>query len=179
MKTLITGGIKSGKSRHALVLAGERGHNKGFVATAEALDDELRDRIASHRLERGNAYQTIEAPIDLAAAIAESSRSCDLVVVDCITLWVGNLFHHFENQPDQVHRRIETFFELVQLSEANLVFVTNEVGLGVVPANPLVRAYADELGRVNQRLVRQCDEVIFMVSGIPQRLRSPQGVTHA
>ena len=160
MKTLITGGVKSGKSSHALILAKDFTEPRFFLATAEAFDEEMREKIARHKAERRERFTTIEEPI----AIHE--RLHDNMILDCIPLWLNNMFHY--GRESEIDGTIEA---LVGRLPANIVIVTNEVGMGFVPADVLSRRYGNILGRVNARLASACDQVILMVSGIPLSIK--------
>lgn len=172
MLTLVTGGIRSGKSRYALELAQREAtaQPKGFIATAEALDDEMNRRIANHQLERGAEWTTLEVPIHLGAALAQKSPY-RFVVVDCLTLWANNLLHYQTVKALDIETEIRQFEEALQHLQIPIAVVTNEVGLGVIPENPLSRRYVDLLGGLNQRIARLADRVIFMVSGIPTEIK--------
>lgn len=171
--TLITGGIKSGKSRYALELARQSlaVNDKYFVASAEPLDEEMKARIANHQAERSSEFLTIEEPLHLAAALNQIPQECGLVVVDCLTLWVNNLLFHFADKPNQIEHEVAAFITTVSSKKSDMIFVTNEVGLGLIPDNPLSRRYVDQLGSLNQKMAKLCDEVVFMVSGIPNRIK--------
>jgi len=156
MRTLITGGVKSGKSSHALILARDFASPRFFLATAEAFDEEMKEKIARHKAERRERFTTIEEPI----AIHERLR--DNMILDCVPLWLNNMFHY--GKEDEVEATIEA---LIKGLPATIVIVTNEVGMGFVPADALARRYGNTLGRVNARLAAACDQVILMVSGIP------------
>ena len=158
---LVGGGARSGKSRWALERARKRGGWMVYIATAEALDDEMSARIAKHRGERESAFQTIEAPLDLAGAIR--SLACDAIVVDCLTLWLSNSM----NLPDKTEETIAVALE----STADVIVVTNEVGCGIVPENALAREFRDRAGRMNQRFAEAADEVYWMVFGQPLRVK--------
>lgn len=169
MPTLITGGVRSGKSRHALELARHTSvpGPKYFVATAQPLDEEMKIRIAKHQEERAQDFVTIEEPLYLAKAIETAQRESGLIVVDCLTLWVNNLLYCLADRPDLIQHEIESFLKTVCSKKAEMIFVTNEVGFGLVSAHALTRLYVDELGNLNQALATVCEEVILMVSGVP------------
>lgn len=167
---LITGGVRSGKSRFALEMARERGRVRAFIATAEALDPEMKSRIAKHREDRGDGFLTIEEPLDLAGAVQKASRLSDLVVIDCLNLWVTNLLARFGSD-EAAGREIEKLLAAAQGCPAHLIFVTNEAGLGVMPANELARRYVDLLGRLNQQMAAIADEVIWMMAGLAQWIK--------
>lgn len=173
--TLILGGARSGKTRYALELAPQLGARVTYLATAEAGDDEMRTRIAHHRAERPSDWQTIEAPLNVGDALA--NVNADVVLLDCVTLLVTNamlsLGEHatFEEQQARVIQEIESLIQSYRAGSFALVIVSNEVGLGIVPDNQLARAYRDLLGWANQRLAREADEVLFMVAGLPMKVK--------
>lgn len=171
MITLITGGVRSGKSRYAVELAMRRAEKRIFIATAEALDDEMKLRIANHRRERGNAFQTAEAPVFLAEAVMTAADQAPLMVVDCLTVWVSNLLHHFQGKDEAIAVELRSFIQTVASGVLDMILVTNEVGLGIMPENFLARQFSDLLGQLNQEMARHSDEVILMVSGIPQVIK--------
>ncbi len=173
--TLITGGIRSGKSQYALELLRQRTPApKCFLATAQALDEEMKVRIARHRQERGGDFFTFEEPLHLAEALERVQGQYDFILIDCLTLWVNNLLFYFSAPPEQIENEIRSFLDVVRLGRAEIVFVTNEVGCGVVGENPLNRLFIEKLGRLNQELARLCDEVILLVAGIPNPLKQGQ-----
>ncbi len=166
-KTLILGGARSGKSRRALTLAEQAADQRVFIATAQALDDEMATRIARHKSERGAGWETIEAPLDLSDAIEQGSASRPICVVDCLTLWLSNLMHH-ERDLDRETDRLCMTLERVR---GHVVLVSNEVGLGLVPETPLGREFRDAQGRLNQALAQVCDRVEFVAAGLPLTLK--------
>ena len=163
--TLVLGGARSGKSRHALRIAEASGRGLVLIATAEALDDEMAERIARHRAERDGRWRTVEAPLDLAGALAGVSEG-EIAVVDCLTLWVSNLMHADRD----VATEGETLLTALQGRES--VLVSNEVGLGLVPDNALARRFRDEAGRLNQRMAEAAERVVFVAAGLPLVLKS-------
>ncbi|WP_322805705.1 bifunctional adenosylcobinamide kinase/adenosylcobinamide-phosphate guanylyltransferase [Thermanaerothrix sp.] len=174
----ILGGARSGKSRHAQYLAASHPQARVlFVATAEAGDNEMAARIAAHRAERPSHWHTLEEPRHLAAAITAWQPEPDLILVDCLTLWVSNLLLSLPEPLDPtaaetlVQAETEALLKCMETSQATWIIVSNEVGLGLVPPYPLGRLYRDLLGNVNQRLAATADEVIFMVAGLPMRLK--------
>ncbi|KQZ73690.1 adenosylcobinamide kinase/adenosylcobinamide phosphate guanyltransferase [Sphingopyxis sp. Root214] len=163
----VLGGARSGKSRYAQARAEAAGGNPVFVATAEAFDDEMRDRIARHRADRGARWTTIEAPRDLPAAIDALNRSKAVVLVDCLTLWVSNLLLADADIPlasRELCRVISSF-------EGKLILVSNEVGLGIVPDNALARAFRDAAGQLNQSVAATAEEVVLLTAGLPLTLK--------
>lgn len=162
---LILGGARSGKTRRALAI-GEPFAERVYIATGEALDAEMAGRIARHRRERGEAWTTVEAPLDLPAAIAALPGGA-AGIVDCLTLWLSNLMgagRDAEGATDELLRAIRA-------CPATLVIVSNEVGLGLVPETPLGRAFRDEQGRLNQAVAAAAAEVEFVAAGLPLRLK--------
>lgn len=162
---LVTGGARSGKSRYAEERARGTGARLLYVATAEAGDDEMARRIAAHRARRGAGWTTVEAPVALAAAIADRRGAFDAAVVDCVTLWLSNLIARGDGI--YVERAVEEFITAARSFAAPFFIVTNEVGAGIVPDNPLARVFRDLAGRTNQRLAAAADEVVLMVAGLP------------
>jgi adenosylcobinamide kinase/adenosylcobinamide-phosphate guanylyltransferase len=176
---LILGGARSGKTNHAITLAvslaAERRLPVVYVATAEALDDEMRNRISRHRAERPQSWQTVEAPIGLAAALRAQPPA--ILVVDCLTLWLSNalLADFDEARPHEPARRWEAERSalLSWLAEYRgaALFVSNEVGSGIVPASSLARRFQDEQGRLNQDMAAVCDSVTLVVAGIAMTIK--------
>ena len=167
-RILITGGIKSGKSRFALKLASDMGNGeKIFIATARAIDKEMEKKIEKHKEERGGDFRTIEAPIHLGGALGGVKHST--VVIDCLTLWLSNLF--FEVKEEEKSREIESLIEELNKYVGNAIIVTNEVGWGIIPADEISRRYQSELGSLNQAVAKICDEVYLLISGLPLRVK--------
>lgn len=164
---LILGGARSGKSRRALSLAETLGERRLFIATAEALDAEMEQRIATHKAERGPGWTTLEAPLDLSPALETAAQTADVCLVDCLTLWLSNLMHHERD----VEPQTEDLCEAIAHCPIPVILVSNEVGLGLVPETPLGRAFRDAQGRLNQRLAEQCDTVEFIAAGLPITLK--------
>jgi adenosylcobinamide kinase/adenosylcobinamide-phosphate guanylyltransferase len=175
--TLILGGARSGKSSHAQQLAREYGDNDVlFVATAQALDDEMRMRIESHRVERPAAWRTLEAPRHAGEAITHAEASA-IVVVDCLTLLIGNAVLALPESASVAEAEAAALAEVEELiaayhrGTASWIVISNEVGWGIVPSYPVGRSYRDALGRANQQLAAESDRVVLMVAGIPMRVR--------
>lgn len=167
-KILITGGVKSGKSSYALRLAREIDkEEKLFIATARPIDAEMRDKIENHKRERGSNFKTIEAPIRLGDALSEFNSST--VIIDCLTLWLSNLF--YEVKKEEKPREIESFIGALKEFRGNAIIVTNEVGWGIIPGDEISRKYQSDLGSLNQKVAEVCDEVYVMISGIPLRIK--------
>ena len=161
---LITGGARSGKSRYAEERAREIGARLLYVATAEAGDEEMARRIAAHRARRGAEWTTVEAPLEIASALVKT-RGFDAAVVDCVTLWLSNLMSRGDET--YIRRAVEEFIAAARAFDAPLFIVTNQLGAGIVPDNPLARAFRDLAGRTNQRLAAAAEEVVLMVAGVP------------
>lgn len=167
---VLLGGARSGKSRLALELARESGAEVAFVATAEALDEEMAERIAVHRSERSPDYVTVEEPYELGRALAsvDAGVTC---VVDCLSLWVSNVLLRGD-EPDAVVSASRAYAGSAAAREGLTIAVTNEVGLGIVPVAPLGRAYRDLLGTVNRTWVERADQAALVVAGRLLRLES-------
>jgi adenosylcobinamide kinase/adenosylcobinamide-phosphate guanylyltransferase len=164
---LVTGGARSGKSRFALARASVLGLPRLFVATAEALDGEMAARIARHRAERGGEWRTIEAPLRLADVARREEGQA--IVVDCLTLWLANVMG--DGAEAKVEESVSDLVAAFAERRSAIVAVTNEVGAGIVPENPLARAFRDAAGSMNQRVAAIADEVHLLVAGQPLRVR--------
>jgi adenosylcobinamide kinase / adenosylcobinamide-phosphate guanylyltransferase len=165
--TLVLGGARSGKSRHAQVLAMATPPPWIYIATAEALDDEMRERIAKHRSSRGDRWSTIEEPIELARALSQAPADAPLVV-DCITLWLSNLMLGNHDAEAAVAR----FTKSLDGRRAPTILVSSEVGAGIVPDTALGRAFRDQAGLINQHLAVIAHTVLFMVAGLAIPLKA-------
>lgn len=181
-RRLIIGGARSGKTAHAIALARSlsAGRPVTYVATALALDREMEHRIRLHRAERPATWRTLEAPTGLAQALRKHGES-DLLVVDCMTLWLSNaLLKDFrEDAPTAVLPAWETergeFLQWLQAVRADVLLISNEVGAGIVPLSALSRRFQDEQGRLNQALAAVCDEVTLVVAGIAVPIKPAAG----
>jgi adenosylcobinamide kinase/adenosylcobinamide-phosphate guanylyltransferase len=163
----VLGGARSGKSRYAQAWAEALPGRLAYIATAQALDDEMADRIRRHRTERGDRWHTIEAPFDLAQAIMAAAGEADAILVDCLTLWVSNLVlcdRDVEEAGDDLCR-------IIAECPLPLALVANEVGLGIVPDNALARSFRDAAGRLNQKVASQTEEVTLIAAGLPLCLK--------
>jgi adenosylcobinamide kinase / adenosylcobinamide-phosphate guanylyltransferase len=163
---LITGGARSGKSTRAEARARELPGRPVYIATAEALDAEMRERIAKHRARRGNEWLERETPLQLVAALDETDGG-GARLVDCLTLWLTNLMLADCDWEKEASALVETLAR----QKSPVVLVTNEVGLGIVPDNALARRFRDAAGILNQMIARAADEVEFVVAGIPMRVK--------
>ena len=167
---LMTGGSKSGKSSYALLKAAEY-KKRAFIATAVAFDDEMKDRIQKHRLERSSEYTTYEEPIEIISCLKKTGKNHDVIILDCVTVWLGNLLHHFEGDVEKIGHHVDGLINISTEIAAELIIVTNEVGMGIVPDNPLSRKFRDLAGMLNQKLAAAATEVSLQVSGIPVKIK--------
>jgi len=165
--TLVLGGARSGKSRHAQALAEASGGRLIFVATAQAFDDEMTARIARHQADRDARWSTVEAPVDLAAAIGRLDEPGTTILVDCLTLWASNLLL----QGKAMEPELEALLAAVASPRGKIILVSNEVGLGIVPDNALARAFRDMAGTINQRVAAAADHVHFVAAGLSLKLK--------
>lgn len=166
-RVLVLGGARSGKSRTALQLAEQTSSQRIYIATAQAFDDEMRERIALHRLERDRSWQTVDAPLELVQAIQTQTNPEKAVLVDCLTLWLSNVVLA-ERDPS---READELIRATREAQGPLILVSNEVGQGIVPSTPLGRSFRDEQGRLNQKMAEACDAVIFVAAGCPILLK--------
>lgn len=165
--TLVLGGARSGKSAHAEGLAAGWTGRKVYVATAEARDQEMRDRIALHQERRGRGWNTVECPVRLEEALKVQAAEDTFLLIDCITLWVTNLLLGSHD----IAASMEGLCRALPGLPGRIVIVSNEVGLGIVPDNALARLFRDHAGIANQQIARVADEVVFMAAGLPARLK--------
>lgn len=164
----VIGGARSGKSRYAQARAEAAGSAPVFIATAEAFDDEMRERIARHRADRDARWSTVEAPRQLPAAIEALNGAGAVVLVDCLTLWVSNLLLADADIPVAGRRLCDAIARF----DGTLILVANEVGLGIVPDNALARAFRDAAGQLNQSVAATAAEVVLLTAGLPLTLKS-------
>jgi adenosylcobinamide kinase/adenosylcobinamide-phosphate guanylyltransferase len=168
---LIVGGCRSGKSRQALKIASEMlGACNLFVATCVPCDLEMSDRVKQHQQERDSRWQTIEEPLELAACIAHHGSSADLIVIDCLTLWVSNLMAE-HNDDAVVFTYVDDLCKILSTAPCPIILVSNEVGCGIVPENKLARKFRDLSGWTNQRVAAASRQVIWTVAGIPVTIK--------
>jgi len=164
---LVLGGARSGKSAYAERQVAESGLDRAYIATAEARDGEMAERIAHHRARRGTAWRTVEEPDRLEQALAQNAGEGRAVLVDCLTLWLSNLMHAGAD----VEARGAALCRIARTLSGLLVFVSNEVGLGLVPDTPLGRNFRDAQGRLNQAVAKIADRVVFVAAGLPLTLK--------
>jgi adenosylcobinamide kinase/adenosylcobinamide-phosphate guanylyltransferase len=164
--TLVAGGCRSGKSRQALEL-GEKsaGRRNLFVATCQPHDAEMAARIARHQRERGRNWQTVEAPLDPDKIILEQGAGADVLLIDCLTLWISNLMMVHERD-EEILQAVDRLHRAVAAPPCPIILVSNEVGAGIVPENPMARRFRDLAGWCNQKIAAACRNVIWMVAGI-------------
>jgi len=172
---LITGGARSGKSSYALAIAEKISYSKLFVATSPQLDSEMSERIRRHKEERqGRGWQTIEEETELADIFSAKATKVDVVLIDCITLWINNILYSLGEENVDDHKISELCDHWVRKAieySGTVICVTNEVGMGVVPENRLARTYRDLVGTCNQLLGRMADEVVLVSCGIPVSIK--------
>ena len=185
--SFILGGARSGKSRYVEEYARQKGKNVLFIATATAGDDEMRLRIQNHQASRPKNWQTLEAPRDIPARLAEVLQKetggqadtirPDIVILDCITMLTSNILCTFPEELDfevfekEVEKQTSELLAAIRQTTAHWLVISNEIGLGIVPANAYSRSYRDALGRANQKIAAEADEVLFMVAGIPMKVK--------
>ena len=164
---LVLGGARSGKSRFAEELVAESGLEPVYIATAEAGDAEMAERIAQHRARRGKGWRTVEAKLALETALQAEAGEGRAVLVDCLTLWLSNLMHAGAD----LEERTSSLCEAARRVPGLKIFVSNEVGLGLVPETPLGRKFRDAQGRLNQAVAELADRVVFVAAGLPLDLK--------
>ncbi len=176
MKTLVLGGVKSGKSRHAEKLAKASGKEITVIATAIAGDEEMRERIARHQADRPAHWKVVEAPLALTNALQSINAKAQVenshIVIDCLTLWITQLLCSDYSEP-QMQQEIDSFVMAVRHFKGELTIVSNETNMGVMPVDALSRRYGDTIGILHQQLARDVGTVVLMVAGLPVTVREP------
>lgn len=171
--TLITGGARSGKTRYALEqVRGAR--RKAYIATAERTDDNMAARIERHRAERDASFHTLEEPIHLALALQAIPGDCEIAILDCLTVWLGNLMHYADLGKLTLHEPQRQFFAALKSPPCPLILIANEVGSSIHPETELGRRFRDEAGLLNQQVAAQAQRVVLMVCGLPLEVKSKQ-----
>ena len=163
----VLGGAKSGKSDYALTYVEACSENKIYIATAQAFDKEMHLKIQAHQDQRDNTWTTLNAPIDLCGAIAEHATSDNIVLIDCLTMWLSNLLL----EDADIEKEIDALLTLLSAIKTKIVFVSNEVGMGIVPDNALGRAFRDAQGTLNKHIANHCNKAVFIASGLPLTLK--------
>ncbi len=167
----VIGGCRSGKSSHALKLAEQiYGNQKIFIATCQPHDEEMKKRVARHQKERDPSWKTLESPVLVPQTIITNSHKENVILVDCLTLWVSNLMLE-EKDMDEISEHIQRLTQSIQKAQCPVILVSNEVGTGIVPENRLARYFRDAAGFVNQKVADCCDKVVWMVAGIPVKIK--------
>jgi len=168
--TFILGGARSGKSTYALNLAQERGKRVAFIATCEPGDAEMKKRIALHKKERPSGWKTFEEQKNISFVLKRIGPEFDLIIIDCLTLLISNLMLA-GLKSDLIQNKIKDLLSEVTKIKSNCIIVSNEVGLGIVPENKLARDFRDIAGKTNQLVAKKSNQVFFIVSGIPWRIK--------
>ncbi len=169
--TFVIGGCRSGKSGHALNLAEQMpGAKKAFVATCVPRDEEMNQRVARHKMDRSSSWITLEVPVRLADTIRRKSGEYDLMLIDCLTLWMSNLLLETEDF-ETIDRHVTDLIQALENARCPVILVSNEVGTGIVPENRLARLFRDVTGFSNQKVAGCADEVVWMVAGIPVKIK--------
>jgi len=168
--TFITGGCRSGKSRYALNYADRHFSKKVYLATCEALDEEMVQRIERHKKLRGPEWRTIEEPIGIVDQIRLLGDGVEVILLDCLTLWLSNLLIKWDDD-SKIVKETERLIDTMKQSQTSFLVVSNETGMGIVPADPLSRRFRDLSGMANQKMAEAAHTAILMVSGIPVFLK--------
>ena len=167
--TLVLGGARSGKSSYAEALANGQAAARVYLATAQAGDGEMAERIRKHRTRRGDGWHTVEEPVALVDALERECAGDKIVLVDCLTLWLSNILLANMDTSHEVRKLVKCLAGLL----GPVIFVSNEVGMGIVPENALARRFRDEAGRLNQEVAAAADAVVFVAAGLPLYLKQP------
>jgi adenosylcobinamide kinase/adenosylcobinamide-phosphate guanylyltransferase len=172
--TLVLGGARSGKSRWAQEFAA--GFERvAYLATAQALDAEMHEKIRRHQEDRPKHWRTFEEPLELARVVAAHASQFDIILLDCLTFYVANLLQADETEPGAIEPRMQSLLGVLGEAPVSMILVSNEVGCGVVPPYPAGRSYRDALGELNQRVAAIADNVVLMVAGLPLALKGNIG----
>jgi len=168
---LVTGGARSGKSRFAEQLTEAFEPMRGYLATGQPGDAEMAERIARHRGRRGDEWETVEEPLEVTAALLGNEHRFNVLLLDCVTLWLSNLLFMEGGAAGQALSRVASFTETFPALKTPLIIVTNEVGMGIVPEHPLARTFRDLAGEANEMIAAKADEVYVTISGLPLKLK--------
>ena len=169
---LILGGARSGKSSYAETLAKAKNKDVFYIATAKVLDKEIKERVLRHQQDRPASWTTIEEPIALADALQQNVAPERVILVDCLTMWMTNLLG--ESDTTRLNQEVEKLLKTLPTLDGDIIFVSNEVGMGIIPLGELTRQYVDETGRLHQQLAQLVDNVVLMVAGLPLTIKSEQ-----
>ena len=167
---LVIGGCRSGKSSHALYLAEQIAGQNIFIASCMPQDKEMEHRVLRHRQQRSTAWETLEVPILIPEAIQKNGTKGHVMLVDCLTLWINNLILD-DHKPENIDNHIQKLTQSIEKAECPVILVSNEVGTGIVPENKLARLFRDITGFANQKVAACVDRVIWMVAGIPVKIK--------
>lgn len=168
MITLITGGMKCGKSSFALkYILSKNYKNRAFLATAVPFDEDMRRKIEKHRIERGNLFETFEEPLNIAGILKKIDQNYEVILFECLTTYLGNLYYYDVD----VEKYVSDFVSVISSMKSDIVIVTNEVGWSIVPENNLARKYAETLGKINSKIASFSDRVYVVISGISVRIK--------
>ncbi|MFV1952126.1 MAG: bifunctional adenosylcobinamide kinase/adenosylcobinamide-phosphate guanylyltransferase [Nitrospinota bacterium] len=168
---MVIGGARGGKSDFALNLAEDLGDRRIYLATAEALDQEMEERIRLHKETRSDLWETVEEPLEIITALSDLRERCDVVVLDCLTLWLSNLITKGDNTDKVILEKVEVLSGITCDLGYSMVIVSNEVGMGIVPENRLARRFRDIAGRSNQILSDTANDVYMVMAGIPVKIK--------
>ena len=168
---LVLGGAKSGKSGHAQKLAELLPPPRLFIATAQALDDEMKKKIEIHKKQRGEGWQTIEEPLEISKIIKKNSKTFSVILLDCITLWITNLLLMKNLKQEDFEFHLKELTDAIIMAPSSVIVVSNEVGMGIVPESSLSRRFREFAGLANQHIARAVDKVVLCVAGFPLYLK--------
>ncbi|HHL19768.1 MAG TPA: bifunctional adenosylcobinamide kinase/adenosylcobinamide-phosphate guanylyltransferase [Thiothrix sp.] len=169
-KTLILGGIRSGKSCYAELLLKKSSLSVNYIATAKADDEEMRQRIANHKASRPTNWRVIEEPYALAETLLHYDQAGHIFLVECLTLWITQLL--CLDDDDRMYTELDAVHNILPTLKAEIIFVSNEVGLGIIPYDKISRRYVDIAGRFNQQIAKHVDNVVFVIAGLPHTIKS-------
>ena len=169
----ITGGARSGKSRFAQEMAEKFPGSKAYLATAQGLDEEMKDRIARHQKSRPRTWLTLEEPIHIGEVVQREGKRFDLLLLDCLTLWLSNLLMAGWNGK-KILAATERFLRSARQAPCSIILVSNEVGMGIVPDNAAARDFRDLSGLIHQKVAREADDVYFLICGLPQKIKGKE-----
>lgn len=167
----ITGGARSGKSGYAQQLTEQLPGELLYIAPAQVLDTEMAERVELHRQARGERWSLLEEPLQLAERLPESAQGKSALLLDCMTIWLSNLFFHFDEKTEPILAEVDALIAMSKTVSAPFYLVSNELGSGIVPENKMARSFRDLAGTVNQKLAAAADEAWLVVSGLPVRLK--------